>query len=401
MRAEPENIPMNRRNPFLSCRMYLAIALAFMLSGCGVLAGLTEGEDNRIAPAELEPIENPLPVKRLWFARIAGSEGEQPFHLRPAYWQGRIYAAGSEGVVTALDAATGQAVWRVELPTRIVGGVGVGEGLVVVSTEQGDVLALNPDDGHEVWRTHVGSLVLAPVALAEGHAVARTGDGRVRALSVADGAEIWMQERRRPALTLRGSGAPVIRAGKVIAGMDNGRVLVLDLARGHPVWERAVASPRGRSELERMVDIDADPAPYRDKLYVAAFQGRLMEINFNDGSVNWARSFSSYTGMEVGPQRLLITDEEGELWVFERISGEPLLKQSALRGRDPTAPKRIGDHVVVGDFEGYLHWFSLETGETVGRIRVDGDGIGVAPLVVGDVVFVLSKGGVLSALQGG
>ena len=404
IRAEPENFPMNRRNPLLSARIHivgLAALLVSVLSGCGALSSLTEGDDNRVLPTELEPIEHSLPVRRLWSAEVGGSDEEQPFDLRPAFLEGRIYVAGSEGVVTALDAATGRRVWRVELQARIVGGVGVGEGLVVVSTERGDVLALHPDDGREVWRTPVGSLALAPVALAEGYAVVRTGDGKVRGLSAADGVEVWVQERRLPALTLRGVGAPVIQAGKVIAGMDNGRVIVVDLARGHPVWERTIASPSGRSELERMVDIDADPRPYQDKLYVAAFQGRLMEINFEDGSVNWARSFSSHTGMDVGPLRLLITDEEGELWVFERISGEPLLKQSALRGRGPTAPRRLGSHVVVGDFEGYVHWFSLETGETAARVRVDDAGIGVAPLVVGDVVFVLSKGGVLSALQGG
>ena len=389
---------MNRRIPFAS-RLHITMLLlpAFLLNACSLI----EGRDNREPPAELEPIQAGVPIERIWSAEVGDSDADQSLDLRPAFSQGRIYAAGSDGAVTALDANTGQTIWRIELDddARIVGGVGVGEGRVVVSTADGDLIALDPNDGGERWRVNLGSQVLAPVALAEGRAVARTSDGRVRGLSAADGAEHWMLERRLPALTLRGASKPLIQAGKAILGMDNGRLVVVDLDRGRPVWERTVATPSGRSELERMTDIDADPLAYRDKIYVTAFQGRLMEINFNDGSVNWARPISSHTGLDADPRRLAVTDDEGNLWILERLSGEPLLKQNALRGRSPTAPKRAGNYLVVGDFEGYVHWFSLETGETAGRIRVDDSGIRAAPLVVGDVVYVLSRDGVLSALR--
>ena len=372
--------------------------LTFLLNGCSLFSGLIEGEDNREPPAELEPIQGELPVRQLWSAQVGGSDAAQFLDLRPAYLEGRIYAAGSDGWVTALDATTGESVWRTRLDdARIVGGVGVGEGLVVVSGAEGEVIALD-FEGRERWRVNLGSQALAPAALAEGRVVARTSDGRVRGLSAADGAELWMLERRLPALTLRGASQPLIQAGNVIVGMANGRLVVVDLGQGRPIWERTVATPSGRSELERMVDIDADPLGYQDKLYVAAFQGRLMEINFNDGSVNWARPLSTYTGLAAGPRWLAVTDEVGELWVLERLSGEPILKQNALRGRSPTAPRQVGEWLVAGDFEGYAHWFSLETGQEAARIRVDRTGIRAAPLVVGDVVYVLSQGGVLSAL---
>ena len=85
----------------------------------------------------------------------------------------------------------------------------------------------------------------------------RTVDGKLRALALADGTELWTAEQQIPRLTLRGTAAPVVARDMAISGFDNGRVLAVSLADGATVWDSPVSPPHGRTELERLNDIDA------------------------------------------------------------------------------------------------------------------------------------------------
>ncbi|MGB0713115.1 MAG: outer membrane protein assembly factor BamB [Gammaproteobacteria bacterium] len=375
-------------------------ALLSLTGGCSWLSDLTAGEENVDPPKPLEEFTPTLSMTRLWTAQ-GGAVGEFDVPLRLAIAGSRVYVAGSSGEVRALDASTGARIWEANLDETLVGGVAHGEGLVVVSTRSAQVVALSEADGSEVWRRRLSGQANAPVAISGNRVVARTADGHLFGLDVADGAEVWNFERRLPALTLRGTGRPLITRGLAIAGFDNGRLVVLGANDGQAVWERTVTTPRGRSELERMVDIDADPKLLGDKVYVVAFQGRVMEINLSDGSVNWARDMSSHAGLDVGPRFVAVSDSSGDLWLLDRQSGQPLWKQDALQGRAPTGPAVVGSHLVVADFEGYLHVFSVETGRTVAREQVDSGGVAVAPVVDNGVVYVLGRGGVVSAYRPG
>lgn len=381
-------------------RAFALAAVLGLTSGCSWLSDLTAGEENVDPPKPLEEFTPTLSLARIWSAQ-GGPVGEFDMPLRLAVESNRVYVAGSSGEVRAIDSASGSRVWEVDLGETLVGGVAAGEGLVVVSTRSAQVVALSAADGSERWRRRLSGQAHAPVAIAGSRVVARTADGHLYGLDVTDGAEIWNFERRLPALTLRGTGRPLITRGLAIAGFDNGRLVVLSAQDGQAVWERTVTTPRGRSELERMVDIDADPKLLGDKVYVVAFQGRVMEINLGDGSVNWARDMSSYAGLDVASRFVAISDSSGDLWLLDRQSGQPLWKQDALQGRSPTGPAVVDGYLTVGDFEGYLHVFSVETGRTVARERVDSSGLAVAPVVDNGVVYVLGRGGVVSAYRPG
>lgn len=385
----------------MSCRLLLLALSLFGFSGCGMINTYLAGSDNSLPPAELISIDTPIAIQELWNVRVGSGTEETYIQLRPAVEAGRIYAASHDGIVMALDADTGASIWQVDTDFTITAGVGLSLDLVLVGTSDGVVLALDQGDGKEVWRVQVTSEVLAAPQAAEGVVVVRTGDGKFIGLDSRTGTRLWVYTYTMPVLTLRGTAPPLLAQGAVIAGLDNGKLLVLSLDKGTPMWERIIAPPQGRTELERMVDIDAEPRLIGSVLYVAAYQGNVTAIDLRNGNILWTRDFSSHAGMDVDSQRVYLVDDSDAVWALDWRTGATLWKQSELTGRKLSAPAVVDDYVVVGDFEGYLHWLRRENGKVVGRVREDKKGVVAMPVVRGGTLFVLGEGGRLGAFRAG
>jgi outer membrane protein assembly factor BamB len=378
-------------------RFVLVVLHALLISGCSWFMG---GSDNAPPPAKLLSIENPITPRKLWDTKVSGTAGTF-LHLTPAIDRGRIYVAGHEGDVMGLDAESGSPLWKVSTGLAISSGVGLGDGLVLIGTDTGQAVALRQEDGSEVWRAQMSSEVLAVPRAAEGVVVVRTGDGKFTGLDSRTGTRLWVYSYAMPALTLRGSSAPILVQGLAIAGLDTGKLLVLSLHDGLPRWEKSIAPPRGRTEIDRIVDIDSEPQIAGDVLYITAYQGNITAIDLRSGNTLWSRDFSSHAGLDVDSERVYITDDTDAVWALDRRNGGALWKQSELHGRRLSAPVVSDDYVVVGDAEGYLHWLNKEDGRVVGRERVDRKGINVAPIVWGGNLYVLGENGVLSAFRVG
>ncbi|HXH03510.1 MAG TPA: outer membrane protein assembly factor BamB [Candidatus Competibacteraceae bacterium] len=376
-------------------------SLVFLLglnAGCSWVGDYIRGSDNTTPPTPLTEIVQSVSVQRVWQTDVgSGSQGSY-VRLVPAVAQGRVYAAGRDGEVLALDAASGNAVWRIDTELSISAGVGLGDGLILVGTDKGEVLALRAENGTEAWRAKVSSEVLAAPRAAGGVTVVRSGDGRFTGLDSRTGERRWVYSYTLPALTLRGAAAPLLGEGVAISGLDNGKLLVLALNNGAPVWEKSIAPPRGRTDLERMVDIDSEPRLAGDVLYAAAYQGNVSAIDLSNGNLLWSRDFSSHAGLAVDARQVYLADEDDQIWALDRRNGATLWKQDGLKGRRLSTPVVQGEYVVFGDFEGYLHWLSRDDGRMVGRVRADGAGIAALQVVDG-VLYALGRGGSLGAYR--
>ena len=360
------------------------------------------GSDNTIPPAKLQDIAQPVAVRQLWDAQVGSGTKNQFIRLTPALADGRLYAASFDGVVVALDALSGQRLWEPATQLPISGGVGVSDnGLVLVGTNKGQVVALRQDNGQEAWRAQVSSEVLAPPRAASGIVVIRTGDGKFTGLDARTGERRWVYAPAMPALSLRGSAPPVVTRTLVIAGLETGKLLVLSLDKGLPITEKTIAPPRGRTEIERLIDIDAEPKVFGDSLYLAAYRGNVAALDMRGGNLLWNREVSSYAGLDVDERQVYVSDETGAVLALDRRTGGVLWKQAELTGRRLSAPVATRDHVVVGDFEGYLHWLSKDSGKIVGRIRAASKAIVAPPFAAGDTVFVQGQGGALGAFRAG
>lgn len=375
--------------------LLLALCVAG-LSGCEWLKGRSS-KDNLDPPAELTAFTSTAPVRKAWSQDIGGGIGRSGTHPRPVEADGVVYASDLEGSVVAVDLAGGKRRWSVDAATRLSSGPGVGSGLVVVGGLDGDVIALDRETGAARWATKVSSEVLANPVIEGDLVVVRSNDGRVFGLKVADGSRQWLFDRGVPLISLRGSAAPVVADGAVYIGYDNGKVVALNLADGALRWEQTIASPNGRTELERMTDIDGEMVVGDDALFVVTYRGQAAALTRDGGRILWTRDMSAYTGISVAGDTVYLTDADGALWALDRRSGSSQWKQEALAHRWLTTPSVFGDYLVVGDFEGYVHILARTDGATAERFQVGDEGIRAAPLVVGDHVVVASVDGQMAA----
>lgn len=383
-------------------RTLVFLSLLTTITGCSWLGGWFGGSDNTIPPAALKTIASPVAIQQLWETRVGSGTEDQYIRLTPALADGRIYAASHDGTVAAFDAISGQRFWEVHTKLPISGGVGLsGRQLVLVGTDKGEVVALSQEDGQEAWRATVSSEVLAPPRAANGIVVVRTSDGKFTGLDAGSGERRWVSTHAMPALTLRGNSAPVLLQNLVIAGLATGKLLVLSLDRGLPLTEKTISPPQGRTEIERLIDIDSEPKIFGDVLYLVAYRGSVAAIDMRSGNPIWNRTLSSYAGLDVDARQVYVSDDADAVLALDRRDGNTLWKQSDLSGRRLTAPAASEDYVVVGDLDGYLHWLDKNDGRLVGRVRAASKTILTPPIAAGNIVFVYSKNGSLSAFRPG
>lgn len=373
----------------------LLLMAALVLPGCQAF----KREPPQDPPAELTRFDASLQVRRAWSADVGKGAERLRLGLVPASDGSVIYAASHDGQVSAWDAERGRRIWRVRTRLPLAAGPAVQGGLVAVGSSKGDLLALDAADGSRLWQVQLTGEVLAPPALSGNAVIARTVDGKLTALERDSGRQLWFVQQSVPRLSVRGTGAPVVAGNLVLGGFDNGRVAAYELADGNPAWEALLTPPAGRNEVERLVDISATPRVAGDDVYVAGYQGRVAALALESGQALWTRDVPSYAGIGVDLNNVYVSSSRSEIIAFTRRGGRELWRQDMLLNRSITGPVPYGSSVVVGDFEGYLHWFDAETGELKARVRAGKDRLTAMPLVVNDRLFVLTEGGKLYAFR--
>jgi outer membrane protein assembly factor BamB len=397
--------------------LLLAVVIA-IAPGCSTVKGWLGGKNKSKAeqPAELVAISSPIGVAKLWSVGVGDGERKRWLREHPTIANGRVYTTDDKGDLKALDANTGKELWsgnavsfekhgskwmiwkREAIEAGLTGSPGVGEGLVVVGGRNGEVVAFS-DTGEKKWKAQVTSEVLSAPLIMGDRVVVRSNDGRVFGLD-SGGQRKWVYDRGLPTLTVRGNASPVGADGVVYIGYDDGTLVALRAEDGQRLWEQLVAEPEGRTELARMADIDGEMLLDSGVLYVVSYHDKVMAISTQNGQPLWTHDVGGWSGVALTPAAVLLTDRTGNIWALDRSTGNSLWKQDLLKNRQLTTPVVMGDYGVVGDLEGYLHWFKLDTGDIVGRIRVEGAAIRGTPQISPEgTLFALTNEGELAAYR--
>jgi outer membrane protein assembly factor BamB len=377
-------------------RSLLPLGLAALL----IAAGCSKDKDVE-PPATLVKFPATLPVKKLWGEGVGGGKKQSVLRLGlgPAVDNGVVFAASHKGEVLAASLDTGRHLWVKKLKIPISAGPGAGAGLVVVGSSKGAIVTLDGATGRELWRTRLNSELLSAPAIGEKVIAIRSVDGRLHGLDAHSGKELWSVEQQVPRLSLRGTATPLIAKEVAISGFDNGKVMAVSLNTGDTVWDSALATPHGRTELDRLVDIDSAVRVVGDNVFAAGFQGRTAMLALDSGQIWWAHDMSSYRGLAADEDNLYVTQSDGIVVALRQRDGSELWRNQKLKLRRLSTPVLTSTAVAVADFQGYLHWLDKTTGELVARERVAKERISNSPVSVDDTVVVLTDRGKLAAFR--
>jgi outer membrane protein assembly factor BamB len=393
---------------------WLVLLCAFAMSGCSWFSKKTGNE-----PVELVDFKKTLDLDKVWSRGIGEGQSKGFSSLTPALDGDAIYAVDYEGLVVALDNKTGKKLWTRKVnkaqqglwtwvksffvaadPNRqIVGGISAEHGLLLVATYAGEVMALSKETGDELWRKQLpGEVVSAPRT--NGVVVAaQTVNGKLFALDAKTGEQLWFYDNPPPVLTLRGTPSPIVTDTAIYAGFSNGRMMAFNPDNGLILWEQRIASPKGRSELERMVDIHASPLIKDGVIYVGTFQGRISALARGTGSPLWGQDGSTSESMALSADKLFVAHADGKLVAYSSTTGEQVWSNEKMLRRILNGPQVFGDYVAVVDFEGYMHVVNQSDGEFVARTRVDRKGARAPMLTDGEILYVYTNRGKLIAFQ--
>ncbi len=378
---------------------FARLALAATLLGAG-LAACDKDKDVE-PPKALVAFQAHIAVERVWSASLGGKNRRLRLALAPAIEDGHLYAAGGDGAVGAFDAVTGRSLWHATFKLPLSAGPGIGAGVVVIGALDGQVLALDAATGSRRWVVRTSGEVLAAPVVTSNGIMLRTVDGRIHNLSLADGHEVWSNDQPVPALTLRGTASPTVVGDAVVAAFDNGKVAAYSLNNGDILWDTAVSPSRGKTELERLVDIDGSVVADGHDLFVGGFQGRFAQIGLDSGQIWWSRDATSNRGLALPGDSLFVSSADGKVVAMSRRDGSERWTQDALARRGITRPAVDGDAIVVADFQGVVHWLDRATGEIIGRTDTARKSpVTTAPIAVGGMVYLQNDAGQVFALRG-
>lgn len=367
----------------------------------GLLVACSGDKDNSEPPAALTEIENAISLRIDWKLIARASSNNAAYRLRPLISGDRVYSIDTSGLVRGIDLVRGRKLWRYKSGLEPITGVGGNPQMLIVTSRDGDVAAYREiEDGLEpLWSINLGSEIRATPVIDDDRVFVRSVDGRLRSLSATDGSQQWQVTGRVPALSLTGNSGPLVMEEMVIAGFDDGKLIAYQRDSGKTLWETTISLPSGRTEVERLVDLDGRFVLRDGVIYVVSFLGHLAAVQAVSGDILWSRKFSSFQAIAIDENALYLSSDESDLWSIDRRTGSAFWKQDVLHARKITAPAIVGDKLVVADYQGYLHWLNKSDGKLRGRTRTSEDRNHVQPLVWGESVITLDQQGILVSVS--
>lgn len=393
---------------FFNKRLISAILLSTALVACS-----SDEEEEVPTIAELTEIEELFEVDVLWDEGIGDGVSHYFSRLSPAIAYNKVFMSSRFGDAYAFDLETGDEIWNIDLSdiedergffddaisARISGGTVTGYNKVIWGSENGDVFAIDEATGELAWQAKVAGEVISKPALDSNLVIVNTASGVLVALDITTGEEVWKAEQAVPPLTLRGASGVAVASGGAFVGLASGEVAVFILQNGQQGWTAEIGEASGSTELQRIVDVDVTPIILGDKIYAISTNGNLAAIDLRSGRELWKRKYSSYRQLSIAGNQIFATDIQGHVYAIDRNSGLETWSQLAFTGRGTTGAASVGDYVVVGDFEGYLHWLRKSDGEIVARHEVDSSGIYNTPIVHEGLLYVVSRDGDLEVIK--
>jgi outer membrane protein assembly factor BamB len=363
-----------------------AALLATVLSGCSLMPSFLGGRPARAQPAELAPNPALIGVQQAWSARIGSVDFPLSVHATPEL----VTVASADGTVTAFNSATGREAWRAGVGRALTAGVGSDGKTTAVVTRDNELVALS--QGQVLWRHKLAAQAYTAPLVAGGRVFVLGGDRSVSAHDGTTGRRLWLQQRPGEPLVLR-QGGVLLPVGDTLVAGQGGRLTGFNPLNGSVRWDAPIATSRGTNDVERLVDLVGSVSRVGDSVCARAFQAVVGCVDTARGTVAWTRPANGAQGVSGDERQLFGAESDGRLIAWRRESGEQGWVNTSLQWRILTAPLLVGRSVAVGDGNGFVHLLSREDGSLVNRLSTDGTAIAAAPVLAGNTLVVVTRGG--------
>lgn len=359
------------------------ILLVASLMGCS----LWGSETKKYRPAELGENVPVLPVHQAWVVQLGSDIAEQ---LVPHVQNTTVTLASANGVVIAIDAITGNNVWRLDLSEPLIAGAGSDGLRTAVISRKNELIVL--EGGREKWRKRLTAQVYTSPFIAGNRIFVLSTDRTIVAFDAANGHRLWTQSRPGEALILRQPGV-LMSVNDTLLASFSGRLVGINPDSGIEKWEMSVAIPRGTNDVDRLVELVSPVSRLGYSLCMRAFQAAIGCVNTNNQTIQWIRNSSGVQGIDGDEKIIYGTQSNGTVTAWNRKDGSKIWISEHLQYRKLTAPILLGRSVVVGDDSGLVHFLSRENGLPLNRLVTDGSGIDMLPLAAADTLVVVTKKG--------
>ncbi|MDP3562376.1 MAG: outer membrane protein assembly factor BamB [Legionellaceae bacterium] len=380
-------------------RLLVLLGYCIFLQACSQVDDYILGKDNTPKPKELTAIVSKVDVTSVWSRPVGkASKTNTYLKLKPVVRSQVIYTADASGLIQAADLKNGNLLWSKQVDHPVVSGPTIAEGYIIVGTDSSTIVLLKQATGQVVWEAHLSEDALSKSIIVNHQVIAKTIDGNLYAFDLATGKKNWVSKHGAPNLILKASSSPIRMGELILVGFSDGKLDAVDVNTGRVVWQRSIAYATGASDVERLVDIDADPIVRNNIVYLASYQGYVGALGLENGQFIWNKPGSVYKNMAIDSNTLYVTDSQDVLRGFDLNNGQVKWKQISLKAHGLTEPVLMGNRLIVCDKTGYLHVVSTHTGELVGRKKL-GSAVNISPVVAGDTVYVMLANGSLQALK--
>lgn len=379
---------MNRKYK-ISCALTV---LTLALAGCA-----SSGKVEEVKPNPLTKLTQAKTLTPVFSQSVSSTSTADPLRLRLDADNGVVFALDPKGLVTAYQGK--QKLWQKEVSKAgLSSGVEAADGHVIVGNAKGQLFALDQATGEQKWTAQLTGALLAPSLIQAGRVISVSNDGTVFAHDLVTGQQVWTYNLPNVQLSLRGNAAPVpVDARTVLISSANAYVYALDVLTGVPRMQRRVAVSDGRSDIQRLNDVDGDPVVAGQYLITTSYQGQVTMTDLASQQVVWSEDSSSTQRPEVVGNGVFVAQTDGKLVAYEISTGQKLWENDSLLNRQLSNPVMLGQDLIVGDLDGVLHMLNPATGELIGRAKTSGE---VRTLrVIDDQLYVATRKGALSIWQ--
>ena len=371
-----------------------------ILSSCSSLSSLNfwsdDSDEDISKPAELVSFQEEASVNIVWKKSFKSSNELGSF--KPAFYAGQMLVADSDGEITSLNPKTGKVNWTKTLERELAAGVVSGFGKFVVSDTEGNVLGFDLESQESLWETNIGGEVLANAVIDASLVVVKNSVGELVALDSSSGEQKWTFRSQLPALTVRGTGEPIIKDGIVFSTFDNGRLGAFQLNTGFFLWDGPISFVEGSSELENLLDADSSPVFANQLIFATNYQGNLTAFDLAQKRPVWNEDASSfYSPIAVNNMIMVIQDDSSIISFSLNNLSKSWTSEEYLR-RDLSNGAVYKNLLLVGDLEGYVHVINPLTGITVGRKKVTGKPI-MSIVTFRDLAYVVDQDSNIVAIK--